>query len=151
MQYRLAENTDSTLLASMNQQLIQDENHRNPMSFAELDERMAGWLAGDYQAILFEQAGAVYGYVLFREQPEYIYLRQFYIQKEHRRAGKGRAAMEWLRQQDWPSNRRLRLEVLVENSAGLAFWKSVGFHEYSVTLETEHQAEKQSATVFVTP
>lgn len=136
MQYRLAEITDSHSLALMNQQLIRDENHRNPMSLAELEQRMTEWLAGNYQAILFEQAEAVYGYALFREEPEYIYLRHFYVKNEHRREGKGRAAMEWLRRQYWPLNQRLRLEVLVNNAAGLAFWKSVGFHEYSVTLET---------------
>ena len=106
------------------------------MSLAELEQRMAEWLAGNYQAILFGQPESVYGYALFREEPEYIYLRQFYIKEEHRREGKGRAAMEWLRRQYWHPNRRIRLEVLVENTAGLAFWRSVGFHEYSVTLET---------------
>ena len=30
---------------------------------------------------------------------------------------------------------RIRLEVLVGNQAGRAFWRAVGFKEYAVTLE----------------
>ena len=52
MQYRIAQLSDSVLLATMNQQLIQDENHRNLMNITELQQRMAEWLAGQYQAII---------------------------------------------------------------------------------------------------
>lgn len=137
MLYRFAEVADSPLLAAMNQQLIQDENHRNPMNLAELEQRMAEWLAGSYQAVVLEDESHVYGYALCREEPEYLYLRHFYVKKEHRRKGIGRAAIEWLCRHAGHEGRRVRVEVLAGNAAGIAFWKSLGFGEYSVTLEKE--------------
>lgn len=35
-------------------QLIQDEGHRNRMTVAELEQRMRGWIAGEYRAVIFE-------------------------------------------------------------------------------------------------
>jgi hypothetical protein len=55
MQYRVASAEDYSTLATLNAQLIQDEGDRNPMSVAQLEERMRGWLtSGEYQAILWE-------------------------------------------------------------------------------------------------
>ncbi len=137
MQYRFAKVTDSRLLASMNQQLIQDENHRNPMNLAELERRMAEWLGGHYQAVVFEEENLACGYALFRDEPEHIYLRHFYVDRNHRRRGIGRAAVGWLCRHVWNDDRRIRVDVLVGNEAGIAFWKSVGFGEYSLALEKE--------------
>ena len=89
----------------------------------------------------FEQAENVYGYALFREEADYTYLRQFYVKREYRRQGIGRTAMDWLCQYIWNDGRPIRVEVLVVNPAGLAFWKSVGFGEYFLTLEKEASAE----------
>ncbi|MBS3933704.1 MAG: hypothetical protein KGZ35_05050 [Truepera sp.] len=66
MNYRLAIPNDAGLLARLNQQLIQDEGHRNAMALAELEQRMLTWLESDYQAILFERAGDPLG-----EEPLY--------------------------------------------------------------------------------
>ena len=143
MLYRFAEITDYQLLASMNKQLIQDEGHRNLMGLAELERRMAKWLGEQYQAILFEEGRIAYGYALFKEEPEYIYLRHFYVAREHRRKGVGRAAIEWLCCHTWGSNRRIRLDVLIDNEAGIAFWKSVGFGAYCLTLEKEGSDSKE--------
>jgi hypothetical protein len=54
MRYHLANDLDLPLLAEWNRQLIQDEGHRNPMTVAELQARMQGWLAGEYRAVVFE-------------------------------------------------------------------------------------------------
>ena len=61
MEYRQATAADVPALAAMNGQLIRDEGHRNPMTGGELADRMAGWLAGDYEAILFEEGGSPLG------------------------------------------------------------------------------------------
>jgi len=52
MQYRNAEPADCAMLAELNHQLIQDEGHRNQMSVAELEQRMRGWLVGEYAALI---------------------------------------------------------------------------------------------------
>jgi GNAT superfamily N-acetyltransferase len=136
MEYRTASVADAARLAEMNHQLIRDEGHRNRMSLPELQDRMAGWLAGEYQAVLFEDSsGKTCGYALFRREPEYVYVRQFFIEREFRRHGCGRAAIDWFRQNLW-KNGRVRLEVLSGNTVGIAFWRAVGFRDYSLTLES---------------
>jgi ribosomal protein S18 acetylase RimI-like enzyme len=120
----------------MNWRLIRDEGHRNPMTVDELCSRMAEWLAAEYEALLIEMDQQVAGYALFRRDPEYIYLRQFYVRPELRRRGIGRAALALLHEQYWQSE-RVRVEVLVGNTAGVAFWRALGFADYCLTLELE--------------
>ena len=137
MPYRAATPADAGLLAEMNWQLIRDEGHRNPMTVAQLADRMAGWLGRGYEAVLFEDAGRVVGYALFRREPEHIYLRHFFVARDCRRRGIGRAALGWLREQFWGELARVRVEVLVGNAAGVAFWRAAGFADYALTMEWE--------------
>ena len=81
---------DCALLAELNHQLIRDEGHRNRMTVPELEQRMKGWLASEYAAMLFENDGAVVAYALYREQPEEIFLRQLFVVRKRRRKGIGR-------------------------------------------------------------
>ena len=138
MEHRRATVTDAPALAAMNWQLIRDEGHRNPMTVPELAARMAGWLGGgEYEAVLFEEDGRPpVGYALYRRDPEYVYLRQFFVRPGRRRRGVGREAVGWLRRHAWGGG-RVRLEVLVGNAAGIAFWRAVGFRDYCLTLELE--------------
>ena len=126
---------DLALLAELNQQLIQDEAHRNPMNLAALEQRMRSWLASSYEAVIFESKGVTVGYALFQFMPEYIYLRHFFIVSYYRRQGLGRRALTWLKQHRWHQHPKIRVEVLVDNAPGIAFWRSVGFEDYAVTLE----------------
>ncbi len=135
MQFRRATIADADALSQMNCRLIRDECHRNPMSIAELKARMEGWLAGEYQAALFEDDAGPVGYALFRFDREYVYLRQFYIELERRRKGLGREAMAWLSQHVFPPDTRIRLDVLVSNLGAIDFWRSLGFADYSITME----------------
>jgi GNAT superfamily N-acetyltransferase len=145
MQYRSATSEDTAILAALNYALIRDEGHRNKMSPEELEARMAEWLGGEYRAVLFEESGAPIGYALFRHDTEYVYLRQFYVNREHRRHGVGRAAIEWLQQHAW-KERRVRVEVLVGNAPGIAFWHAVGFVDYCLTLELENAGTSTQLT-----
>ncbi|MCX5661017.1 MAG: GNAT family N-acetyltransferase [Planctomycetota bacterium] len=138
--YRRVTPADAPALAAMNHRLIRDEGHRNPMTAAQLEDRMRGWLASEYQAVVFEDARGPAGYTLFKREPEWVYLRQFFVEPERRRQGIGRAAIQWLLTHAWPGDRRIRLDVLVGNPAGVAFWRSVGFADYCVTMEREVKA-----------
>lgn len=135
MNHRSATPADAPLLATLNRELIQDEGHRNRMTIPELEERMRGWLTGEYAAIVFEDHGAVVAYALYREQADEIYLRQLYVVRTHRRQGVGRQAVARLRNEIWPNAKRLTVEVLVGNAAAVAFWRSVGYRDYALTLE----------------
>jgi GNAT superfamily N-acetyltransferase len=132
---RMATKSDSALLGELNHQLIQDEGHRNRMTIPQLQERMRGWLAGEYAAVLFENESEVVAYALYREEPDLIYLRQLFVRRYCRRRGLGREAIAILRNQIWPAHKRLTVEVLTVNADTVAFWKSVGFQEYCLTLE----------------
>jgi predicted acetyltransferase len=133
--FRRATSNDCALLAELNHQLIRDEGHRNNMTAPELEQRMRGWLQSEYAAILFDEGSETVAYALYREQAEEIYLRQLFVVRHRRRAGIGRKAIEILRQQIWPKNKRLTVEVLVKNSAAVQFWRAVGYQDYSLALE----------------
>jgi GNAT superfamily N-acetyltransferase len=133
--FRNANVDDCALLAELNHQLIRDEGHRNKMTVSELEQRLRGWLQSEYTAILFEDSAKPLAYALYREQPGEIYLRQLFVVTDHRRQGIGRQAIEILRQQVWPKNKRLTVEVLVKNTAAVEFWRSMGYQDYCLTLE----------------
>lgn len=137
MTFRFASLGDCPQLAELNHQLIQDEGHRNRMTVPELQQRMRGWLSGEYRAAVFEEGGEVVAYALFREQPEEVHLRQLFVVRHRRRQRLGRAAVEILRSQVWPKNRRLTVEVLTSNKGGVAFWRAVGYTDYCLTLEIQ--------------
>ncbi|MCE0521356.1 MAG: GNAT family N-acetyltransferase [Methylacidiphilales bacterium] len=135
MRHRLATPEDSGALAELNHQLIQDEGHRNSMTIPELAERMRGWFAADYRASIFEDDSGILAYALYREEKEYVYLRQLFVQRHKRRAGIGRQCMKILFTEIWPQDKRITVEVLTQNSTAITFWREVGFTDYSLSLE----------------
>jgi GNAT superfamily N-acetyltransferase len=136
LQFRKATEADVSLLTELNRQLILDENHRNQrMTLPELADRMRSFLQGEYEAIIFEQDAMPVAYALYRKDADGIYLRQFFVGRQHRRMGIGRQAMQVLLSAVWPPGKRITVEVLVNNRVGHEFWKAVGFVDYAITLE----------------
>lgn len=134
MQLREATADDLSLLAELNRQLIQDQRASNPMSVAELEARMRGWLVAEYRAVVFEIDSKPVAYGLFRPNEGGIHLRQFFVARAFRRQGIGRRAIEAFRQRFVPPGAALTLEVLVHNSPGLAFWRALGFQEHALSF-----------------
>jgi predicted acetyltransferase len=62
-------------------------------------------------------------------------LRQLFVVRNRRRRGIGRQAFEALRSKIWPTDKRLTVDVLVQNSAAVAFWRAVGYKDYCLTLD----------------
>jgi GNAT superfamily N-acetyltransferase len=139
LQYRQATAVDVALLAGMNRQLIEDEGHRNRLTLSELEARLRQWLATEYTAIIFERHTTPVAYALFRPEAASIYLRQFFVARQHRRQGIGRQAMQLLLTEVWPRGWRITLDVLVHNQRGRAFWHALGFQDYAITLEMLRQ------------
>ena len=104
------------------------------MTTAELADRMRKWLEGEYRAVVFSDAEPV-AYALFKKEDTLIYLRQLFVRRDRRRAGIGRCAFEILRREIWPPGIRLTVDVLCQNHGGVAFWRSVGYRDYCLTLE----------------
>lgn len=105
------------------------------MSVPELEQRMRGWLVSEYAAVIFERDGEIVAYALYREKPEEIYLRQFFVARNRRRKGIGRKAIEILRSQIWPRNKRLTVDVLVQNVIAVLFWRAMGYKDFYLALE----------------
>ncbi len=144
--HRRATPADCRWLGALNLQLIQDEGHRNPMTEPQLVRRMRDWLRrGDYAGVVFEENGALVAYALYREVPDEIYLRHLFVVRDRRRQGIGRQAMRLLTEQVWPRGKRLVVEVLCANAGGVAFWKAMGYREYSLCLEIMPQPRAGSA------
>jgi GNAT superfamily N-acetyltransferase len=137
LRFRNASAEDAGILAPLNAQLIRDEGHRNSMTVSQLAARMAEWLRGEYRAVIFEDSESVVGYALYRRDPEHIYLRQLFVKSEYRRRGIARSALKWLWRNAWAGVPRLRIDVLVGNTVGAAFWRGVGFNDYCITMEME--------------
>ena len=140
MKHRLATLDDVPVLAALNKQLAADEGHRNQSRpCVWFQERMRTFLSEEgYKAILFEDGDGVVAYALYLDDEKdsgRIYLRQFFVLRDRRRKGIGREAMRLLMDEIWPKGRRLTVEVLWQNTAAMAFWKAVGFREYSLELE----------------
>ena len=97
---------------------------------------MRAWLAsGEYRGIIFEDGNEVLAYALFLETDGEIYLRQFFVVRQHRRRGVGRSAIQELLSNVWLPDKRLTVSVLVQNEAGVAFWRAMGYTDYDPTLE----------------
>lgn len=135
---RFAVRDDVSQLAEMNRQLIRDEGHRNKMTLPQLQERMSGWLVGEYTAVIFSEGLEMVGYALYRKDPEWIYLRQLFVKAQARGKGVGREAISWLKKNAWKETKIIRVEVLSGNSQGMSFWKAVGFKDYCITMEMEN-------------
>ena len=143
MEYRLAGTADIELLAQLNEQLIQDTNHRSRLSARELEPILRRWFKEGYSAALFEEDGQVVGYALYRSEETYrpdeqsVYLRQFFVRRECRGRGLGREAFRLLAEQIWPPGCRITADVLCTNKSAYAFWKAVGFRDYAIMLERD--------------
>lgn len=135
VRYRLATAEDCPRLAELNRELIRDEGHRNRMTVPELEQRMRTWIAEEYRAVIFEDDTEIVAYVVFREEPQEIYLRQLFVVAHRRGQGIGRRAVEILRTQLWPHNKRLTVAALTSNESALQFWRSLGYTDYAVSLE----------------
>ena len=127
---------DCDLLGTLNQQLIQDEGHRNPMTVNELAERMRAWFDSEYQGCIFLIESDVAGYTVFRSEPDFVYVRQFFVCPEFRRRGVGTNAFAWLAENVWGGS-RVRIDVLTDNARAIAFWTSLGFTNYCLTMERD--------------
>lgn len=140
---RRAETEDIDTLARLNIELLEDETNRRVFSLRELRERHADWVrTRAWTQDLFERDGHVVGYIVHGpnldpsdpDQPE-IYVRQFCIDRRHRRGGLGTAAIALFLAERVRPGERVTLDVLESNPAGQAFWAAAGFTPYLHRME----------------
>ena len=121
-------------LTKLNIRLIEDERHPNPMDVPQLAERMAEWLQGEYGAYLVTENGLFVAYCLFRDDGDYYYLRQLFVDRTYRRKGIATRLLDWMYAHIW-TDKRVRLDVLAHNTAAIAFYQAYGFEVGCLRLE----------------
>ena len=125
---------DSPMLAVMNRQLIDDEGNGNTMTIAELEDRMREWLQkGVYTGYMFKLNGGIIGYALVDLSE--MWMRHFFICRECRRQGYGRAAVGLLFEKFGVDE--IGLSCLTKNVAGQAFWRNFGHEAYSIKFSIQ--------------
>lgn len=139
LEFRVATQSDVPWLANMNQQLIIDEGHRNKMTLPQLEQRMSDFLRKEYDAVIASVGQDDIGYALYKQETEWLYLRQIFVKRSMRRKGAGRKIIEWLITNPGKESKRIRTDVLVGNITGIDFWKAVGFKEYCIVMERENR------------
>ena len=131
-----AKGTEVDLLAQLNRQLDEDEPHPHPLPFSALSERMARWIdSGEYEVLLFRNGDQLIGYAVWRAEEFGSYLRHFFICRDRRRQGWGRAAMQLLCREVFPKDRPVNIDAAIGNKQGIAFWRAIGFQEFFFGME----------------
>lgn len=124
-------------LARLNQALIAEEGSDTPLSIDALTHRMQHWLTGDYQAVAATKGERIIGYCLFAVESNRVYVRQLYVLESERRAGYGRALLDWVAA-NTPEHLALHLKVLAGNHRVLGFYKKLGYQLHA------HELRKRS-------
>ena len=88
-------------LAELNRQLREDEGYPDPMTHAQLVERMTNWLQDGYRCYPACQDGRTAGYCMFRETPRYYQLRHPFVVRHRRRRGIATALLDWMYVHVW--------------------------------------------------
>jgi ribosomal protein S18 acetylase RimI-like enzyme len=117
---------DIDSLAILNKFLIEDEKHPNPMNIEQLAQRMSGWLQGEYQSYLVKVEGRIAAYCLYRDDGQYYYLRQLYVDRNFRRQGIATQLLDWMYANIW-ADKKVRLDVLIHNHNAILFYEKYGF------------------------
>jgi hypothetical protein len=131
-----AKGSDVDLLAQLNRQLDEDEPHPYPLPLPALTARMARWIGeGEYQVLLFRNGDELIGYAVWRAEEFGTYLRHFFICRDQRRQGWGRAAIKLLCRDAFPKDRPVNIDAAIGNKAGIAFWRALGFRDFSLGME----------------
>ena len=129
-----ADTSDVKELAELNRQLIEDEQHPNPMTRAELAERMIRWMKEGYRCYVARVGGTSAGYCLFRDDGKHYYLRQLFVARGQRRRGIATALMDWMYANVW-TGKPVRLDVFAHNEEAVAFYRGYGFRVAVLRME----------------
>ena len=131
-----ATGAEAELLAALNAQLDEDEPHPYPLPLSALTERMRRWIeGGEYHVLVLRRGDRLAGYAVWRPEDRGAYLRHFFICRDQRRQGWGRAAMQLLCRDVFPKDRPIQIEAAIGNRAGIAFWHALGFADFGLSME----------------
>ena len=125
---------DIDSLAILNKFLIEDEKHPNPMNTEQLTQRMSGWLQGEYDSYLVKIDDRIAAYCLYRDDGQYYYLRQLYVDRSFRRQGIATQLLDWMYANIW-ADKTVILDVLIHNHIAILFYEKYGFKIQVLRME----------------
>lgn len=134
MNIRKADISEAEKLARLNKRLIEDEKHPNPLSLEQLVRRMDEWLRGNYTCYVAGEGEVTIAYCLFRDDEEYYYMRQLFVEREYRRKEIATVFLDWMYDHIW-IDKKVRLDVLSHNREAIAFCKAYGFRVGCLRME----------------
>jgi GNAT superfamily N-acetyltransferase len=146
---RAADLKDARVLARMNSRLVEDQGTVNTWSLAKYEQRFLDWLqAGTWQVDIILEDGQIIGYAVYQQRGDYynpeqpvIYVRQYYIERTHRRRGLGRAAFQELIDRRFPTGYdAIELDVVATNPGGQQFWTKLGFAPYFIAMKKQNNS-----------
>ncbi|MDP7638831.1 MAG: GNAT family N-acetyltransferase [Candidatus Hydrogenedentes bacterium] len=80
-------------------------------------------MKGEYTCYLVTEDGATFAYCLFRDDGNYYYMRQLFVERAHRRKGLATQLLDWMNRNVW-TDKKVRLDVLSHNEEVIAFYKA---------------------------
>lgn len=135
MEHRPITVADIEQIARWNIELHQDEGSV-PLSNTAAQNRLRKWLADkNLKGVIFVENNSQVGYAIFEHQSadpnlraskQTIYIRQFFISREHRRSGIGSLAFQHFKNEVVSNTTRIALDVKATNPSGQKFWESLG-------------------------
>ena len=134
MKIEKATTKDISILAILNKRLIEDEKHPNQMDVKQLEQRLKNWLESEYTAYIIKGGDEILGYCLYRDDGDFYYLRQLYIDRHCRRKGLATKLLDWMYTNIW-TNKKTRLDVLAGNTRAIKFYESYGFKTGCLRME----------------
>ena len=155
---RAAQLSDLSQLAKMNSCLVDDQGSENPFSLKEYEDRFREWLDTSIWTVdVFLHDGQMIGYSVYQERTDYydpneavIYIRQYYIERSHRRLGLGKAAFQILTDTRFPKHvQSIVLDVMATNSAGQNFWRKMGFNDYFISMKKGLEQKRLTSRAYL--
>lgn len=136
MRVREARSTDIRMIATMYRQLQEDAAYPSyGENLKQLEECLSNlMLVQGWKIYILEDGNQIVGYCLWQKREDAVYIQQFWITRSMRREGYGAKFIRLFKEQYW-QNKKIKLEVRMENHRAIQFWESLGFKKHTLVLE----------------
>ena len=112
--------------------------HGHQISREDAAAKLAKGLAAGQGAMLFRKDQTLLGMIIWMDCGDHVFVRNFVIDRDHRREGRGSALFQrWRR--EVTGGREIRLETSALHAQ--AFWQAQGFAVWSTGLKLDEAAE----------
>ncbi|MEL6476905.1 MAG: GNAT family N-acetyltransferase [Pseudomonadota bacterium] len=112
-----------------------DRAHGGKITREQATEKLGLMLQAGHRAVLFRRQGLALGMAIWMDMGDHVFLRNFVIDRDHRREGFGAALFARWRSDLLPAGTKLRLEVGALHAQ--KFWERQGFSIWSTGMRLD--------------